>query len=102
MQSTYEVVVDPIYIDLIVTLIDFISRSGQFASDMRALYGSSTILYPLATATGVLSCKNQASLIEQGGESRLPTVFHNISAYTLSPREVILIYTQICTIDIGN
>ena len=75
MQSTYEVVVDPIYIDLIVTLIDdlivtlidFISRSGQIAPDMRTLFGSSTILHPLATAAGMLSCKNQASINEQEG-----------------------------------
>ncbi len=52
MQSTYEMVVDPIYIDLVVTLIDSFSRSGEIASDMKAPYRSSTIFYPLATATG--------------------------------------------------
>ena len=40
--------------------------------------------------------------MNKGGESGSPTVFPNISTYTLSPREAILSYAQICTIDAGN
>lgn len=58
MQSTYEVVVDSIYIDLVVTLIDFISQSGEITYDMKVPKRSSTILCPLATATGLLSREN--------------------------------------------